>query len=307
MFNIIAVRIRSGKTHHLKIKSLHIGSLLALSGLILGLTVFLGFKMGSGSFSSAIIDKQAVRAWQGEINAQNSALQAIRELSDTRVEGLTSTIGEMQAQIFALQNLSQRLAKIAKVDLDKLEFMKANKTAPVLENCGKPALSRDLVTKIDELSEQLNKRSAQLAVLESLLVHSDLDYELYMLGRPVEAGYISSYYGQRADPFHGHTAFHKGIDFAGEEGAKIFAMAAGIVTFAGEYQGYGNFVEIDHGNGYTTRYAHNKSIRVKVGEMVEKGQVIAEMGTSGRSTGPHLHLEVMKNGQHLNPLRYVSR
>lgn len=84
-------------------------------------------------------------------------------------------------------------------------------------------------------------------------------------------------------------------------------MAAGIVTFAGEYQGYGNFVEIDHGNGYTTRYAHNKTIRVKAGERVEKGQVIAEMGTSGRSTGPHVHLEVMRNGQHLNPLRYVSR
>lgn len=304
MFNIIAVRTGSGRTNHLKIGSFHLGVLLATSVIILSVAIFIGFKIGSGFSGSTIIDKKTISSWQADLNAKNAALQSLRELSDTRAEALTTKMGQMQAEIYSLQDLSQRLARIAKVDLDSFDL--SGKKLQIYRG-DKPALSADLLSQINELSDQLNQRSSQLAVLESLLVHSDLDYELFMSGRPVETGYISSYYGQRADPFHGQTAFHRGIDFAGVEGAKIFAMAAGIVTFAGEYQGYGNFVEIDHGNGYTTRYAHNKTIRVKAGERVEKGQVIAEMGTSGRSTGPHVHLEVMKNGQHLNPLRYVSR
>lgn len=218
MFNIIAVRTGSGRTNHLKIGSFHLWVLLSIGVVVLALAVFLGFKIGASSSGSSIIDKKTIRSWQADLNSQNTVLQSLRELSDTRAEALTTKMGQMQAEIYSLQDLSQRLARIAKVDLDSFDL--SGKKLRVYRG-DKPALSADLASQINELSEQLTQRSSQLAVLESLLVHSDLDYELYMQGRPVETGYISSYYGQRADPFHGQTAFHRGIDFAGEEGAKF--------------------------------------------------------------------------------------
>ena len=125
--------------------------------------------------------------------------------------------------------------------------------------------------------------------------------------RPVTQGWISSYFGQRADPFTGRTAFHAGLDFAGKEGSDVVAVASGVVTWSKERFGYGRCVEINHGNGYVTRYAHNSSNLVAVGATVQKGDSIARIGSSGRSTGPHLHFEVLKNGRPINPMTFVGK
>ena len=109
----------------------------------------------------------------------------------------------------------------------------------------------------------------------------------------------------RTDPFNGRREYHKGVDLAGKEGSDIIAVAAGIVTWSGDRYGYGNMVEINHGNGYITRYGHCKEVLVKAGDSVTKGQVIAHMGSTGRSTGPHVHFEVHKNGRVVNPLNYL--
>jgi murein DD-endopeptidase MepM/ murein hydrolase activator NlpD len=126
-------------------------------------------------------------------------------------------------------------------------------------------------------------------------------------GKPVKNGWVSSYYGYRTDPFNGKKVFHDGLDFAGKEGSKVYAVADGIVTWKGRRNGYGELVEIDHGNGYVTRYAHNKTVIAEQGQKVTKGQAIALMGSTGRSTGPHVHFEVLRDGKSVNPYKFVQR
>jgi murein DD-endopeptidase MepM/ murein hydrolase activator NlpD len=159
---------------------------------------------------------------------------------------------------------------------------------------------------VDDLQSQLSSREQQLGVLENLILTRELNKQVYPAGRPVEDGFISSYFGRRADPFTGYLAVHKGLDFAGPPGSKVSSVGAGLVTFAGERAGFGEMVEINHGNGLATRYCHNEKLLVKQGDMVSKGQEVALMGSTGHSTGPHLHFEVLKNGSQVDPLRFVG-
>ena len=129
---------------------------------------------------------------------------------------------------------------------------------------------------------------------------------MYPAGRPVQQGWLSSYYGWRTNPFGGNQQFHKGIDFAGKENSEIVAVGGGVVTYSGKRYGYGNLVEITHGNGYITRYGHNKKNLVREGETVKKGQAIALMGSTGRSTGPHVHFEVIKDGKKIDPAKFIA-
>ena len=139
-----------------------------------------------------------------------------------------------------------------------------------------------------------------------MMMNRNLQAEVMPAGRPVTHGWLSSYFGMRTDPFTGHRAFHTGLDFAGKLGSDVVAVAAGVVTYAGKRSGYGNLVEINHGNGYSTRYGHNSKILVNVGQTIKKGQVIAKMGSTGRSTGPHVHFEVLINGHAVNPKKYIQ-
>jgi murein DD-endopeptidase MepM/ murein hydrolase activator NlpD len=122
----------------------------------------------------------------------------------------------------------------------------------------------------------------------------------------VQGGFISSFFGSRVDPFTGYTAFHPGVDFAGEEGAQVVAVATGVVTWAGDHMGYGNLVEINHGNGYVTRYGHNSRVLVKAGDTVQKGQPLALVGSTGHSTGPHVHFEVLRDGNPVDPMAFIN-
>jgi murein DD-endopeptidase MepM/ murein hydrolase activator NlpD len=155
------------------------------------------------------------------------------------------------------------------------------------------------------LGEQLSNREAQLGVLESVLMNQNLKDRVYPQGRPVSAGWISSYFGKRTDPFTGKAAIHTGIDFAGKSGAEIAAVADGIVTWSADRYGYGLMVELNHGSGYSTRYAHNLQNLVSVGDEVKKGQIVALMGKTGRATGPNLHFEVLHNGSRVNPVKFI--
>ena len=156
------------------------------------------------------------------------------------------------------------------------------------------------------MQTRLENRDSQLLALENVILSRSLNEAVKPDGRPVVQGYISSYFGERADPFDGHEAIHKGVDFAGQEGSEVLAVAAGVVTRAGPASGYGNLVQINHGGGYSTRYGHNEKILVSVGDTVTRGQPIALMGSTGRSTGPHVHFEVLRNGRQVNPLSYVE-
>ena len=165
----------------------------------------------------------------------------------------------------------------------------------------------DLTVTLDTIEHSLNDRREKLTAMESMLIDRALQEQTLPEGRPALGGWMSSLYGYRTDPISGKKEFHQGMDFAGKLETPITAVAAGIVIWSGLRYGYGDLVEISHGNGYTTRYAHNKKNLVTVGEKVEKGEIIALMGATGRSTGVHVHFEVLRNGKHLNPNNYLSQ
>ncbi len=155
-------------------------------------------------------------------------------------------------------------------------------------------------------STSWNCATSQLLALENVILSRSLNEAVRPDGRPVLEGYISSYFGGRADPFDGHEAVHKGVDIAGQLGAEVLAVATGVVTRAGPVSGYGNLIEINHGNGYATRYGHNEEVLVAVGDTVTRGQPIALMGSTGRSTAAHVHFEVLRNGQQIDPLSFID-
>jgi murein DD-endopeptidase MepM/ murein hydrolase activator NlpD len=212
----------------------------------------------------------------------------------------------MNASVIRLDALGKRLTRMANLDDGEFDFGNPPALGGADGADGQPAQIPSLTAMVDDLQSELSSREQQLGVLENLILTRELNKQVYPEGRPVQDGWISSYFGRRPDPFTGYVAVHKGLDFAGEEGSKVSSVAAGLVTFAGERTGYGEMVEINHGNGMATRYCHNEKLLVKQGDMVRKGQEVALMGSTGHSTGPHLHFEVLKNGAQVDPLRFIG-
>jgi murein DD-endopeptidase MepM/ murein hydrolase activator NlpD len=224
------------------------------------------------------------------------------------MDAIASRVGQMNAHVIRLDALGRRLTEMA--NLDKGEFDFTNPPAvggPEGLVEGAVATSPDISAMLDSLTRQIKDREQQLSVLESLISTRNLNRQIVPGGRPVMQGWISSYFGQRTDPFNGRTAYHRGVDFAGPAGSQVVAVASGVVTYSKDRFGYGKTVEINHGNGYVTRYAHNQRTLVTPGDTVQKGQAIALIGSTGRSTGPHLHFEVLRNGRAVDPMSFVRQ
>jgi len=242
---------------------------------------------------------------QQQIRQQDAQLQGVRQDAERGLDALALKLGQLQAQSTRLNALGVRLAQVGKLDDAEFSF---DQPPPVggVEEAGDTgyALPPALEASIDQLAGQFDSQQAQLSALQSLLLDARIESSLKPTGMPVQ-GYISSYFGGRPDPFDGHMARHTGIDIAVPKGTPVHAVAAGMVTFAGVRRGYGKVVEIDHGNGYMTRYAHNSALLAHPGQRVHVGQVISDAGSTGRSTGSHLHFEVWHGGRVVNPLTYV--
>jgi len=263
------------------------------------------FVSGSGKLKDATATADEMRL---EIAAKQAQLETREAEARANLDALSVRMGQLSAHIVRLDALGRRLVSMA--DLADSEFNFDEPPArggPETEEPGMSVEPLELDTMLDQLALQIDYRGDQLAVLEKLLASRRLSREQSPEGRPISSGWLSSYYGKRADPFSGKQKFHSGVDFAGNEGVDVLAVASGVVTWSGKRSGYGTMVEINHGNGLVTRYAHNKENLVEVGDTVKKGQVIGLMGKSGRATGPHVHFEVLKNGQKVNPLKYVQR
>lgn len=249
-----------------------------------------------------------VLAWQDAIQQSRREVRITRQTAHARIDALTLRLGRLQAEVMRIDALGGKLVKMAKLDPKEFNFSQP----PGQGGPREPALKAGdgearILSQIDALANQLGDREAQLKVLSQVLAHRHLLAETTPTGWPIDKGWISSYYGPRTDPFTGHRGFHPGIDFAGRKGQDVHAIAGGVVVFAGKDGGYGNMVEIDHGDGYATRYGHNRRIDVKAGEVVKRGQVIAQLGSTGRSTGPHVHLEVRYHGHSINPLKFIKQ
>jgi murein DD-endopeptidase MepM/ murein hydrolase activator NlpD len=245
--------------------------------------------------------------WSQRLAAQQAQVAETRRVLQENVDALAKRVGAMNAHVIRLDALGRRLTQMANIDDHEFEFDNPPaQGGPEGDTPGQAAQVPSLTAMIDQLDRDLQNRETELGVLENLILSRKLSEQIRPGGRPVAQGWISSYFGSRTDPFTGYTTFHKGIDFAGPEGAQVIAVATGVVTWARERFGYGEMVEINHGNGYATRYAHNDRILVAVGDTVQKGQPIALLGATGRATGPNLHFEVLRNGQQVNPLKFIG-
>ncbi len=243
---------------------------------------------------------------QAMFAAERVALDGEKQSVGEHLNALARKLGEMRAEVMRLEAMGQRLVEKGRLDKDEFDFS----TPPALggpESVDDSATELpDLLLDMDELAQRLDERARKLALLEGLLLEHEIRQETRPAGLPVATGWISSQYGWRTDPFNGKKNHHHGLDFAGKSGSDIVAVADGVVTWAATRAGYGKTIEINHGNGYLTRYAHNRSLKVSKGDLVQQGQVIATMGNSGRATGVHLHFEVIRNGRTVDPLRFVK-
>jgi len=253
---------------------------------------------------STLSDVDAMRT---EIGQQKQVLNQLEKASRRDLDALALQLGQLQAQATRLNALGQRLAQVGKLDDGEFDFNRVPAMGGAEDpNATAHALNYDLAGDITTLRAQFEKEETQLTVLEDMLLDRKVDNALLPRGYPVTQGYIGSGYGARTDPINGEAEHHLGLDFDAPSGTEIRAVADGVVSWNGERSGYGNVVEIDHGNGYMTRYAHNQKNLVAIGQRVHAGQVIARVGETGRATGPHCHFEVWLHGRAVNPLTYVN-
>ena len=272
--------------------------LISLSAILLGGGYLLGVSFGH---------KAILSEWKADVVEQKERLNLAKQESQTQIDALTTKVGLLQAHVNRIDALGNMLVNMANLDADEFSF----DTTPGI---GGPHLSVETDVHVDmkidavlgRMNAELEEREHQLQVLNDLLIDKKLEQETYPQGRPVIHGWISSYFGKRRSPFTGKSEMHRGVDFAGKSGSDVVAVAGGIVSRAGKNGGYGYFVEIDHGNDYVTRYGHNQMLLVQAGEAIKRGQVIAKLGSTGRSTGPHVHFEVLKDGARIDPMKFVQ-
>ena len=294
---------RPGRARHIELSGP--GTLLAavlivaavfLAGLALG-RVLLGDLAERRAFARALVQQKVdLQAARGQIHGQ--------------VDALVARVGTLNAQLMRLDALGRRLTDLAGLDRGEFDFDQPppaggpDPDAPEID--AGAAQVPELVAVLDTLEAQIVDRERQLSALEVLMASRELGSRMLPGGLPLIGGWISSQFGRRTDPFTGHAAFHSGVDFAGAPGSRVISVAPGVVTFSGYKSGYGNVVEITHPTGYMTRYGHNSRNLARVGQTVQKGDPIAVIGSTGRSTGTHVHFEVLRDGNVVNPKKYLA-
>ena len=304
--NIILLR-RKGKARQLNLaRPLTLSVVAAVTLVFLGGAFALGLQYGLGAHERGLFSDTL--RFGNLLAEQKQQIADLKQQLQLRVDAIAMRLGEMNAHVIRLDALGRRLTEMADIDSREFNFdVDPPSGGPENDGEGVSAQIPDLTKMLTQLEQRVNLRDSQLAALENVILARELKEEIHPEGRPVTRGFVSSYFGERADPFDGREAFHKGVDFAGAVGDKVVAVAEGVVTWAGERSGFGKLIEINHGDGYITRYAHNQRTLVAVGQMVKRGDAVALMGSTGRSTGPHVHFEVLRNGRQANPLSFIGR
>jgi len=257
------------------------------------------FLISSRSTESVYENHVRVNVIKTGLEQQANLVDQLKVNTQQQVGGIVNQLAILQNRINQMELLTATMAENAGLNKEDFTLSEEMQTLDATES--------SLTNQINKMSETLDFKIQQLTALESLMLGLNIERESELAGRPVDTGWLSSYYGVRKDPFTGRPSMHKGLDFAGKEGEDVIATGAGVVTWSGDRYGYGKLVEIDHGNGLRTRYGHNAQLSVEVGDVVTKGQGIALVGNTGRSTGAHVHYEVLKNGQQVDPLPFIYR
>jgi murein DD-endopeptidase MepM/ murein hydrolase activator NlpD len=302
--NVIFLSKRDGRARQLDLgRPLTVIAIAAGALLIVGTAFAVGLQLGQGSGRRLALGQ--VAEWSTILADQKKEIGGVRQQLQERVDALAMRLGEVNAHITRINALGKRLTEMADIDSREFNFDRdPPRGGPETE--GVPAQVPDLSAMLKNLEDRVELRDTQLSALENVILARDLKAQIHPEGRPVTTGFISSGFGEREDPFSGHVGYHKGVDIAGSSGEDVMAVAAGIVTWSGERAGYGNLVEINHGDGYVTRYAHNERTLVTVGETVKRGDAVALMGSTGHSTGPHVHFEVLHNGRQVDPTEFLG-
>jgi len=278
--------------------------LIGLPVSLAGHSYELGMKKGVARAQAA---EETLAAEEARERAEALADMAVE--AERRLESMTLLLAELQSRVTRLDAVGMNLTQSAGLEPGEFNFDMAPALGGPLMTSQEDA--RELIPALEgelfALSTALDDREVQLDILSELIQGEQVKSDATPSGRPILSGWLSSRYGTRIDPFSGKKAWHEGVDFAGKAGSNIVAVASGVVSWSGERYGYGKMVEVAHGDGVITRYAHNQENLVKVGDMVRRGDVVALMGNSGRSTGPHVHFEVHKNGRPVDPASYLRR
>ena len=290
-----------------------LGEWLARPPVIVGIVTaaFLAQALVVAFHQGAIQGERDMRqVFEAALDEERFGLAALSRESQVHIDTLSSQVARLQSHIKRLDALGGTLMDFAQLEEEagtEFDFgTEPGLGGRVAAYEGTALSATDLGGQLDRLNQQIEDRSLSLAILEDVLQRRRLVREVYPSNWPVRSGWISSHFGKRRDPFHGRPAWHAGVDFSAVKGTKIHAAASGIVEFSGNRYGYGLTVQIRHGNGYQTRYGHANKLLVEPGQMVEQGEAIALVGSTGRSTGPHLHFEVLKNGRAINPMKFLS-
>jgi murein DD-endopeptidase MepM/ murein hydrolase activator NlpD len=239
------------------------------------------------------------------VSVREQETQKTQEFLRENLNAMAVRLGQLQAQLMRLDTLGERLGQLSGIKPSDKPADKPGQGGPFIAP-NKPLTPDDLQRQIDQLSRQLESKGDYLGLIETELMDERVKKNQLPTALPVEAQWNASGFGWRIDPFTGEQAMHEGIDFIADTGTAIQAAAAGIVVTAERHPQYGNLIEIDHGNELITRYAHASKVLVKQGALVKRGQKIAEVGSTGRSTGPHLHFEVRFRGVAQNPNRFLQ-
>ncbi len=248
-------------------------------------------------------------ALRGEFGQYRDALVEHKQRTHGHLDAMAARISALQAQVLRLEALGFRLADIA--ELDEQEFaldtpIGLGGPSPDFESPRDYGFIDRTLQDLETLERRLQIREDAMWAMEGLLMGRTIQDRATPQGAPVQNGWISSPYGTRTDPFTGRREFHRGVDISGRYRSEVYALASGLVTVSAYRGGFGNTVEIEHGEGYVTSYGHNHKNLVEVGQWVDKGDPVAIMGSTGRSTGAHVHFEVLENDRPVNPHDYIS-
>lgn len=301
----IIVSQKNGKSRSFTANRIILG--IAIAG-VLGIPAALGFATFKLGMERAGLTTDLVAKWRQALKEQVAEVSVAKRNANEMLEASTLRLAQLQARIVRLDALGERLTNIAKLDEGEFDFSSVPPLGgPESNDQGEVYKAPAFMDVLNQLSKDIESREQQLDVMETLLTDRKMQNDVFIAGRPVTKGWMSSRFGRRTDPINGKLAWHNGVDFAGKQGADVVSVAAGVVVYAGARNGYGKMIEINHGGGFSTRYGHHKDLFVKVGDIVKKGQVIGLIGSTGRSTGPHVHFEVFKNGRAVDPSSYIHR
>lgn len=290
------------------------GSKMIVGGavLLIGLPLVLGvlsywFISSIDRSLNPFVDPEYRIAVESRVNEQQQEMDRTRDYVRKHMDVLGRRIGSLQAQVSRINAVEQRIASVSGISLEDFEFDQDPPLGGSSSESDVDSQEIDIENAIVAIEKELSKRESEIAAVDFLLSRKNLESQQTPAGWPVTGGWVSSSFGSRMHPMTGKKQFHQGVDIPGKEGSKVLAVADGVVTRSEKRGNYGWLVELDHGDSYTTLYSHNRRNLVTEGQTVKKGQAIAEVGSTGLSTGPHVHFEVSKNKRNINPVKYLYK